>query len=85
MRPSYLSVQVKVLGMFNSPSDKVQAINIRIRLRGYQLASGPHKRGPRVYGRLDDVSQKFAESQSSVATPDTDASGLEHHGFAKRA
>lgn len=54
------------------------------RLRGYQLASGPHKRGPRVYGRLDDVSQKFAESQSSVATPDTDASGLEHHGFAKK-
>lgn len=54
------------------------------RLRGYQLQAGPHKRGPRVYGRLDDVSQKFAESQSSVATPDTDASGLEHHGFAKK-
>ncbi|CAI7616419.1 unnamed protein product [Penicillium pancosmium] len=54
------------------------------RLRGYQLQAGPHKRGPRVYGRLDDVSQKFAESQSSVATPDTDASGLEHHGFAAK-
>jgi queuine tRNA-ribosyltransferase len=38
-----------------------------------------------VYGRLDDVSQKFAESQSSIATPDTDASGLEHHGFAQKA
>ncbi|KAJ5741756.1 hypothetical protein N7533_011165 [Penicillium manginii] len=55
------------------------------RLRGYQLQAGPHKRGPRVYGRLDDVSQKFAESQSSIATPDTDASGLEHHGFAQKA
>ncbi|KAJ5099627.1 hypothetical protein N7532_006628 [Penicillium argentinense] len=54
------------------------------RLRGYQLSSGPNKRAPKVYGRLDDVSQKFAKSQSSVATPDTDASGLEHHGFAKK-
>lgn len=34
---------------------------------------------------LDDAMQKFAESQSEVATPDTGASGLEEHGFAKKA
>jgi hypothetical protein len=38
----------------------------------------------KVYGRLDDLSEKFSESQSSVATPDTDASGLERHGFAEK-
>ncbi|RAK80381.1 tRNA-ribosyltransferase family protein [Aspergillus fijiensis CBS 313.89] len=58
------------------------------RLRGYQLpASGPNqpRRHARVYGRLDDAAEKFAESQSSVATPDTGAEGLEEHGFAERA
>ena len=58
------------------------------RLRGYQLpASAAHqpKRNPRAYGRLDDVVEKLAESQSSVATPDTDSSGLETHGFAGKA
>ncbi|RAL09147.1 tRNA-ribosyltransferase family protein [Aspergillus homomorphus CBS 101889] len=58
------------------------------RLRGYQLpASGPNqpRRHARVYGRLDDAAEKFAESQqSSVATPDTGADGLEEHGFAKK-
>lgn len=49
-------------------------------------AAGPNqpRRMPKVYGRLDDLSQKFAESQSSVATPDTDAEGLEKHGFAEK-
>jgi queuine tRNA-ribosyltransferase len=38
-----------------------------------------------MYGRLDDAAQKFAESQSSsVVTPDTDAEGLERHGFAEK-
>ncbi|PYH42714.1 tRNA-ribosyltransferase family protein [Aspergillus saccharolyticus JOP 1030-1] len=57
------------------------------RLRGYQLpASGPNqpRRHARVYGRLDDAAEKFAESQSSVATPDTGADGLEEHGFAEK-
>ncbi|KAF7720202.1 Uncharacterized protein PECH_008574 [Penicillium ucsense] len=57
------------------------------RLRGYQMpAAGPNqpRRMPKVYGRLDDLSQKFAESESSVATPDTDAEGLEKHGFADK-
>ncbi|EAW14760.1 tRNA-ribosyltransferase family protein [Aspergillus clavatus NRRL 1] len=57
------------------------------RLRGHQLpAAGPNqpRRFPRVYGRLDDAAEKFAESQSSVATPDTGADGLEAHGFAQK-
>ncbi|KAJ5573791.1 uncharacterized protein N7459_008218 [Penicillium hispanicum] len=57
------------------------------RLRGYQLpAAGAYqpRRMPRAYGRLDDAVQKYVESQSSVATPDTDAEGLEKHGFADR-
>ncbi|KAI9037040.1 tRNA-ribosyltransferase family protein [Aspergillus affinis] len=57
------------------------------RLRGHQIdpskASQP-RRNPRGFGRLDDALEKFAESQSSVATPDTDASGLEAHGFATK-
>ncbi|GMF72944.1 unnamed protein product [Aspergillus oryzae] len=46
---------------------------------------GPNepRRNPRAYGRLDII-EKFAESQSSVATPDTGAEGLEEHGFAKK-
>ncbi|KAJ5223731.1 TRNA-guanine transglycosylase family protein [Penicillium chermesinum] len=58
------------------------------RLRGYQLpASAAHQppRNPKAYGRLDDVVQKLAESESSVATPDTDSEGLEKHGFAEKA
>ncbi|KAJ5179309.1 hypothetical protein N7492_002519 [Penicillium capsulatum] len=58
------------------------------RLRGYQLpAPGPNqpRRMPRIYGRLDEAKQKYAESLSSVATPDTDAEGLERHGFAEKA
>ncbi|KAH1905261.1 hypothetical protein KXV22_005161 [Aspergillus fumigatus] len=57
------------------------------RLRGHQLpAAGPHqpRRFPRVYGRLDDAAEKFAESESSIATPDTGADGLEAHGFAQK-
>ncbi|KAJ5689302.1 hypothetical protein N7462_003694 [Penicillium macrosclerotiorum] len=58
------------------------------RLRGHQLpAAGPNqpRRMPKIYGRLDDVQKKFVESQSSIATPDTDAEGLEKHGFAEKA
>ncbi|KAJ5913155.1 hypothetical protein N7504_002038 [Penicillium tannophilum] len=57
------------------------------RLRAYQHPSGSNQpnRAPRVYGRLDDALQKFQESQSSVVTPDTDAEGLEKHGFAEKA
>lgn len=58
------------------------------RLRGHQLpAAGTNqpRRMPRIYGRLDEAKQKYAESLSSVATPDTDAEGLEQHGFAKKA
>ncbi|KAI9370743.1 tRNA-guanine(15) transglycosylase-like protein [Aspergillus egyptiacus] len=58
------------------------------RLRGYQLpSSGPSqpRRYPPAYGKLDLAAQQFAESQSSIATPDTDAEGLEEHGFAEKA
>ncbi|RLL99300.1 hypothetical protein CFD26_104109 [Aspergillus turcosus] len=57
------------------------------RLRGHQLpAAGPHqpRRFPRVYGRLDDAAEKFAEAESGIATPDTGADGLEAHGFAEK-
>ncbi|KAJ5665246.1 uncharacterized protein N7477_007694 [Penicillium maclennaniae] len=58
------------------------------RLRGHYIAprqgTNHPKRMQKVYGRLDDLSEKFNESQSSVATPDTDAEGLERHGFAKK-
>lgn len=37
---------------------------------------------PKVYGQLDQLMQKYTESQT--ATPDTDASGLEEHGFANK-
>ncbi|CAG8316176.1 unnamed protein product [Penicillium salamii] len=55
------------------------------RLRGYQLpANGSNQplRMPKVYGQLNQAKQKYTESQ--IATPDTDASGLEEHGFAKK-
>lgn len=55
------------------------------RLRGYQLpANGSNQplRMPKAYGQLNQAKQKFTESQ--IATPDTDASGLEEHGFAKK-
>lgn len=58
------------------------------RLRGHYIAprSGTDhpKRMQKVYGRLDDLSEKFTESQSGIATPDTDAEGLERHGFAEK-
>jgi queuine tRNA-ribosyltransferase len=44
--------------------------------------SNQPRRVPKVYGQLDQAMQKYTESQ--VATPDTDASGLEEHGFAKK-
>ncbi|KAE8401399.1 tRNA-guanine(15) transglycosylase-like protein [Aspergillus pseudonomiae] len=56
------------------------------RVRGYQAPSrGPNepRRNPRAYGRLDAIGT-LAESQSSIATPDTGAEGLEEHGFAKK-
>ncbi|KAL4886274.1 tRNA-guanine(15) transglycosylase-like protein [Aspergillus karnatakaensis] len=57
------------------------------RLRGYKMpaAAGPgqQRRAP-AYGRLDLTAEKFAESQSDVATPDTGAEGLEEHGFAEK-
>ncbi|CAI7652716.1 unnamed protein product [Penicillium bialowiezense] len=55
------------------------------RLRGYQTqVNGPTQslRMPKAYGQLDQAKLKFTESQ--IATPDTDASGLEEHGFAKK-
>ncbi|BCS27598.1 tRNA-ribosyltransferase family protein [Aspergillus puulaauensis] len=58
------------------------------RLRGYQLpasSTAQPRRYPPAYGRLDLAAQKFAESQSEIATPDTGASGLEEHGFAEKA
>ncbi|KAJ5563003.1 hypothetical protein N7535_002551 [Penicillium sp. DV-2018c] len=58
------------------------------RLRGYQLpANGPNqpRRMPKAYGLLDGAAQKFAASQSEVATPDTGADELEEHGFAEKA
>jgi queuine tRNA-ribosyltransferase subunit QTRTD1 len=63
-------------------------INSLFRLRGYQLpANGPNqpRRMPKAYGLLDGAIQKFAASQSEVATPDTGADGLEEHGFAEKA
>lgn len=57
------------------------------RLRGYQLpAPGPNqpRRYPKVYGRLDDAAEKYAESQSSVATPDAGADELQERGFAEK-
>ncbi|KAJ5620856.1 hypothetical protein N7510_004840 [Penicillium lagena] len=58
------------------------------RVRGHHLPAAQQnqpRRMPRMYGRLDDAAQKFADSQSSsVVTPDTDAEGLERHGFAEK-
>lgn len=57
------------------------------RLRGYQLpAPGPNqpRRYPKVFGRLDDAAEKYAESQSSVATPDAGADELQERGFAEK-
>lgn len=56
-------------------------------LRGYQLpASGPSqpKRAPKVFGRLDDAADKYAESVSSGATPDAGAESIEARGFAAK-
>ncbi|KAL4759450.1 tRNA-ribosyltransferase family protein [Aspergillus foveolatus] len=58
------------------------------RLRGYKIpTSGPAqpRRNPPAYGRLNVAAEKFAESQSDLATPDTGAEGLEEHGFAEKA
>ncbi|EEA24212.1 hypothetical protein TMatcc_007281 [Talaromyces marneffei ATCC 18224] len=59
------------------------------RIRGYSsYVSGPSeaKRNAPAYGRLNDALEKYAESQqSSVATPDTNAEGLERHGFAEKS
>ncbi|KAL2787153.1 tRNA-guanine(15) transglycosylase-like protein [Aspergillus keveii] len=57
------------------------------RLRGYQLpASGPSqpRRYPPAYGKLELAAEKFTQAESSVATPDTGAEGLEEHGFAEK-
>ncbi|KAL3462554.1 tRNA-guanine(15) transglycosylase-like protein [Aspergillus heterothallicus] len=57
------------------------------RLRGYKLpASGPSqpRRYPPAYGKLELTAEKFAENESSTATPDTGAEGLEEHGFAEK-
>ncbi|KAL4788500.1 tRNA-guanine transglycosylase family protein [Aspergillus varians] len=56
------------------------------RLRGYKLPSAGTqlRRYPPAYGRLDLAMEKFIESQSDIATPDTGASGLEEHGFAEK-
>ncbi|KAL2811314.1 tRNA-guanine transglycosylase family protein [Aspergillus granulosus] len=57
------------------------------RLRGYKLpASGPSqpRRYPPAYGKLELAAEKYAASESAVATPDTGADGLEEHGFAEK-
>lgn len=66
--------------------ENLQIANHGFRLRGYQTqVNGPTQslRMPKAYGQLDQAKLKFTESQ--IATPDTDASGLEEHGFAKKA
>ncbi|GAM36265.1 hypothetical protein TCE0_018r05224 [Talaromyces pinophilus] len=59
------------------------------RIRGYSSyvsGAGEAKRNAPAYGRLNDAIEKYAESQqSSVATPDTNAEGLERHGFAEKS
>lgn len=62
----------------------------RYRVRGYQFKSefAQQKKNPRVYGLLDEQAEKAANSEtqtpSATATPDTDAEGLQAHGFAER-
>lgn len=73
--------------VMNLPVEVFNSYDIFFRLRGHQLpAAGPNqpRRMPRIYGRLDDAVQKFVESQSSIATPETDTDGLETHGFAEK-
>jgi len=58
------------------------------RLRGYSShVSGYNepRRNPPAYGNMNDAAKQFAESQSSVATPDTNAEGLEKRGFAEKS
>lgn len=65
--------------------ESLQIAKYDVRLRGYQTqVNGPTQslRMPKAYGQLDQAKLKFTESQ--IATPDTDASGLEEHGFAKK-
>ncbi|RMJ27679.1 hypothetical protein PHISP_01464 [Aspergillus sp. HF37] len=58
------------------------------RLRGYQLpvikGPGPPPRYPKVFNRLDDAADKFAESKSALGTPDAGADELESCGFAEK-
>lgn len=58
------------------------------RLRGYHAPSsgpGQPKLNTRAFGRLDDLAEKYAESVSSVPTPDTGANELQEHGFAEKS
>ncbi|KAH8702116.1 tRNA-guanine transglycosylase family protein [Talaromyces proteolyticus] len=58
------------------------------RLRGYSSYVSKReepKRNAPAYGRLNDALEKYAESQSSVATPDTDAEGLEEKGMGEKS
>ncbi|EED17896.1 tRNA-guanine transglycosylase family protein [Talaromyces stipitatus ATCC 10500] len=59
------------------------------RVRGYSSyvsKTGEPRRNEPAYGRLNDALEKYAESQqSSVATPDTNAEGLERQGFAEKS
>lgn len=67
----------------------LRAFLMSCRIRGYNSyvsGAGEPKRNAPAYGRLNDALEKFAESQqSSVATPDTNAEGLERHGFAEKS
>ncbi|KAL2846099.1 tRNA-guanine(15) transglycosylase-like protein [Aspergillus pseudoustus] len=71
-------------------SEFPQATGEGPRLRGYKLpTSGPSqpRRYPPAYGKLELAAEKYAETtqaDSSVATPDTGADGLEEHGFAEK-
>ena len=39
----------------------------------------------KVFGRLNDALDRFSESQSGVATPDTGADELVKRGFAEKS
>lgn len=55
------------------------------RLRGYQYKTGPgSKVNPKAFGLLDSTVEKYAESQSSLPTPDAGAEELQARGFAEK-
>ncbi|KAL2366365.1 hypothetical protein RJZ56_000624 [Blastomyces dermatitidis] len=53
------------------------------RLRGYQFKgeAGAKPKNPKVYGRLDHITDTLTQSESSIATPDVDVDELQDQGF----